>query len=61
MPLSPGYRFRLEVRDQLARIEVATGPANSAAIVPFEKRTFHQLAMVLGYDIVLEQKRGRRY
>lgn len=59
--LSPGYQFRLEVRDNLVPLPAVTGPANSAAIAPSETRLTHQLGLLLGFDIVLEQRRGRRY
>lgn len=61
MPLSPGYGFRLEVRDVVASLDRVTGPANDLTIAPIATRYYHHLALILGLDVVLEKKRGRRY
>jgi opacity protein-like surface antigen len=60
-PLSPGYQLRLELRDGVSRIEGVAGAANALALAPTALQTFHGVALVVGLDIVLEQKRGRRY
>jgi hypothetical protein len=60
-PLSPGYQLRLELRDAVSGIERAAGPADALAHAPTAIRTFNSLALTVGLDIVLEQKRGRRY
>ena len=59
--LSPGYQIRVEVRDQLMVLQRPTGPANDLAVVDIESFIGHSPALVFGFDIVLEQKRGRRY
>lgn len=59
--VSPSYQFRLEVRDDIATLERVTGPASALAIAPTEIAVFHHLVLLFGIDIVLEQKRGRRY
>ena len=61
VPLSPGYQFRLEVRDAVSRIERPAGAANSQADAATEMTAFNSLGLTVGLDIVLEQKRGRRY
>jgi opacity protein-like surface antigen len=59
--VSPGYQFRLEVRDDIATLERLAGPASALAVAPTEVAVFHHLVLLFGIDIVLEQKRGRRY
>lgn len=60
-PIGSGYQFRLEVRDMMASLERVTAPANDLAISPVASRFYHHFALVLGLDVVLERKRGRRY
>ncbi len=59
--LSPGYQFRLELRDAVVPLQRVTGPANNLAQAPTASKTYHHIALTLGLDIVLEKKRGRRY
>jgi hypothetical protein len=61
MPLGPGYQFRLEGKDVMSRFDRATGPADLLLRPPVAGRFFHHFALTLGFDVVLEQKRGRRY
>jgi hypothetical protein len=63
-PISPGYQFRWEVRDLIVPLNRLTGPAipGSGAIVgPTASRLYHHFSLLLGLDVVLEKKRGRRY
>jgi hypothetical protein len=60
-PLSPGYGFRLEVRDIMTALDRVTGPANDLTVAPIASRYYHHIALMLGLDVVLERKRGRRY
>jgi hypothetical protein len=60
-PVGTGYQFRLEVRDHLASIETMDGPANALGIGPTALKLYHQPSLILALDIVLEQRRGRRY
>ena len=60
-PLGPGYQFRLEVRDVVTSLERVTGPADGLTIAPVSARYYHHVALILGLDVVLERKRGRRY
>lgn len=60
-PIGTGYQLRVEVRDIVNSLTRVTGPANDLAIAPTESRYFHHFGLVLGLDIVLERKRGRRY
>jgi len=59
--LSPGYQIRAEIRDQLMVLQRPTGPANDLAVAEIESFIGHSPALVFGIDIVLEQRRGRRY
>jgi hypothetical protein len=59
--LSPGYQFRFEIRDELARLEKVDAGANASGQAPTSIKLFHHYALVLGLDVVLEQKRTRRY
>jgi len=59
--LSPGYHIRAEVRDHLMRFQRPTGPADDQGDVPIEGFWGHAPALVFGFDIVLERRRGRRY
>jgi hypothetical protein len=61
LPFATGYQARLELRDGLLLVERITGPADALAVAPTETRLFHSVALVLMLDIVLEQRRGRRY
>jgi hypothetical protein len=59
--LGPGYQFRLEVQDAMIPLQQLTGPANDLAQAPTSTKVFHRLSLRFGLDVVLEQKRGRRY
>jgi hypothetical protein len=61
--LGSGYQLRAELRDNLMLLERPTGPADEQARVPVSKESFwsHVPALVFGFDIVLESRRGRRY
>lgn len=59
--IGSGYQFRLELRDIIASMDRVTGPASDLAIAPIESHYFHHIALVLGLDVVLEKRRGRRY
>ena len=59
--LGPGYQFRLEVQDAMIPLQQLTGPANDLARAPTSTKLFHRLSLRFGLDVVLEQKRGRRY
>jgi hypothetical protein len=42
-------------------MDQATGPANNLAIAPSRRTLMHSLGLTMAVDIVLEQRRGRRY
>ncbi len=61
IPVSPGYGVRMELRDQLYRVRALDGAADALAIAPSSHRWTHNVAFLVGVDIVLQKKRGRRY
>lgn len=57
-----GYQFRLEIRDNYLRVPVPAGPTIHEALEPNTvTRGKHIFSLMLGFDVVLERKRGRRY
>ena len=61
LAFAAGYQARLEFRDHLLFANQVTGPANDFGQAPTERTLIHSPGLVLMLDIVLEQKRGRRY
>jgi hypothetical protein len=59
--MGSGYLLRAEIRDQLMLLERPTGPADELGRVTVESFWGHAPALLFGFGIVLEQKRGRRY
>jgi hypothetical protein len=61
--INPGYLLRLELRDNVSLTQRVAGPADefNGAIAPTEPFAMHTVTFTAGLDIVLEQKRGRRY
>jgi hypothetical protein len=60
-PLGAGYQFRLELADLVTTLNRLTGAANGLGIGPTATRSYHHVALTLGFDVVLEKSRGRRY
>lgn len=57
-----GYQFRVEVRDNWVRIPAVSGPTRRQGVTPGSDMVGkHFLTFLVGLDIVLERKRGRRY
>jgi hypothetical protein len=61
LPFAAGYQARLELRDHLLYANRVTGPADALERAPTERTLVSSLGLVFMLDIVLEQKRGRRY
>lgn len=60
--VAKGYQLRWEVRDNITGIQRVTGPSAQARTVPPHKMTYkHLFSMTIGFDVVLERRRGRRY
>ncbi len=57
-----GYQLRWEVRDNIVGIQEVTQASPVARVVPPHGVTFkHLFSMTIGFDVVLERRRGRRY
>jgi hypothetical protein len=57
-----GYQFRFEVRDNYVRLPIPAGPTIHEALEPeTATRGKHIFSLMIGFDIVLERKRGHRY
>jgi hypothetical protein len=61
IPFATGYQARLAIRDRVLFADRVTGPADALATAPTETRAFHSASLLIMLDIVLEQRRGRRY
>lgn len=60
--IGKGYQLRWEVRDNIVGVQRVTGPSLQARTVPPHQRSFkHLFSMMIGFDVVLERRRGRRY
>ena len=60
--LGPGYQLRYEVRDNIVGVRSVTGPTAVDGVAPrTELRFKHVIGMSIGFDVVLERRRGRRY
>jgi hypothetical protein len=60
--VAKGYQLRWEVRDNIVGVQTVTGPTPRPQIVPPHKLTFkHLFSITIGFDVVLERRRGRRY
>lgn len=60
--VSKGSHLRWEIRDNIAGIQQVTGTIPVAGFVPPHKRVFkHLFSITVGFDVILERRRGRRY
>jgi hypothetical protein len=60
--IARGYQLRWEVRDNIAGVQRVTSATPEARVVPPHERTYkHLFSMTIGFDVVLERRRGRRY
>lgn len=60
--VAKGYNLRWEVRDNIVGVQRVTGTIPIAGFVPPHERVFkHLFSMTVGFDVVLERRRGRRY
>jgi hypothetical protein len=57
-----GYQLRWELRDNIVGIQSVTGTTPHSDLVPPHELVYkHLLSMTIGFDVVLERRRGRRY
>lgn len=60
--VAQGYNLRWEVRDNIVGVQRVTGTIPIAGLVPPHERVFkHLFSMTVGFDVVLERRKGRRY
>lgn len=60
--VAKGYQIRWEVRDNIVGVQRVTGATPQIGFVPPHDRVFkHLFSVTLGFDVVLERRRGRRY
>ena len=61
-PSRRGIQLRWEVRDNIVGIQRVTGTTPIAGFVPPHERVFkHLFSMTVGFDVVLERRKGERY
>lgn len=59
---SPGYQFRVELRNTWVQLPIVTGPTVFQGEIPPTRSAWKSLpSLLIGFDIVLEKRRGRRY
>lgn len=57
-----GYQFRVELRDNWVTVPRVSAATGAPGIVPRTSSVGkHLLSFLVGFDVVLERKRGRRY
>lgn len=60
--VASGYQLRWEVRDNIVGVQRVSQASPVARVVPPHDATFkHLFSMTIGFDVVLERRRGRRY
>ena len=60
--VGPGYQLRWEVRDNIVGVQRVTGTTPQSDQVPPHEMTFkHLFSLTIGFDVVLERRKGRRY
>jgi hypothetical protein len=60
--VAKGYQLRWEIRDNIVGVQRVTGTTPGSDLVPPHKLTYkHLFSMTIGFDVVLERRRGRRY
>ena len=57
-----GYQLRFEIRDNIIGYDAVTGPSARAGLRPPTQASYkHFFTFLIGFEIVLEKSRGRRY
>lgn len=60
--IAKGYQFRFELRDNWVSVPTVTGSTSRQGLKPpHDFVGKHILSATIGFDVVLERKRGRRY
>lgn len=57
-----GYQFRVELRNTWVQLPIVTGPTVYQGEIPPTRTALKALpSLLIGFDVVLEKRRGRRY
>jgi hypothetical protein len=57
-----GYQLRWEIRDNIVGVQRVTGSTPQSDLVPPHELSYkHLFSIMIGFDVVLERRRGRRY
>ncbi|HXE56669.1 MAG TPA: hypothetical protein VNK43_01600 [Gemmatimonadales bacterium] len=57
-----GYQLRFEVRDNIVGVQKVDRPTFQNGLVPERSTAYrHLFSLTMGFDVVLERRRGRRY
>jgi hypothetical protein len=62
--LGTGYQLRFEGRDVIAQLDQVSGradPSSGTLALPHSGRFFHNFALTIALDVILQQSRRRRY
>jgi hypothetical protein len=60
--IAKGYQLRWEVRDNITGVQKVTSSTPQARTIPPHELVFkHLFSFTIGFDVVLERRRGRRY
>ena len=60
--IAAGYQLRWVVRDNIVGVQRVTGPIPQAGGIPPHRLDYkHLFSMMIGFDVVLERRRGKRY
>jgi hypothetical protein len=62
VPVAPGYQVRLEARDNILGVQRVTQSTPVSNVIPPHELDYkHLFSITIGFDVVLERRRGRRY
>jgi hypothetical protein len=60
--IGPGYQLRWEIRDNIVGVQKVNGPVPVSDQIPPHEVTYkHLFSLSIGFDVVLERRKGRRY
>jgi hypothetical protein len=60
--IAPGYQLRWEIRDNITGVQRVTSATPLARVIPPHEVSYkHLFSLTIGFDVVLERRRGRRY
>ena len=60
--VAKGYNLRWELRDNITGVQRVTSTIPIAGFIPPHERVFkHLISVTVGFDVVLERRKGRRY